>query len=67
MAPAANTLSRQTGRPVFVGVSFEGIRVGGPPVVFGGRTAAAHLGGTLVLAAGSTTGEGGSVEFPQGF
>jgi len=64
VAPAANTLSRQASRPVFVGDSSERIRVGGLQIFVGGRTAAGHLGGPLVLAAGSTTGEGGGVEGP---
>jgi len=64
VAPAADTLGRQAGRPVVAGDSCEEIRVGGPQVFVGGRTAAGHLGGPLVFAAGSTSGEGGGVEGP---
>jgi len=64
LAPAADTLGRQAGRPVVAGKSNEGIRVGGPQVFVGGRTAAGHLEGPLVVDEGSTAGERGGVEGP---
>ena len=66
VAPAASTLSRQTGRPVVAGDFSEKICVGGAPVVVGGPSAAGHLRGSLVVAAGSTTGKGGLLEGPPG-